>query len=206
MPGNRKTLAAIFVRHGETDANQGNGEELVRGQSEFPLNEDGKRQAVEAGQAIAGNADISKVYASPLSRGRDTAKSIAKASDGVPSVRTPGLLPWDKGDSEGKPVATEDPKLRRFAQEKPDEPVPGGESYDASVDRFTDAARSIVNAGKKGTVAAVSHSVDMRLLPHIFEGAKRPDPLNGGPKPGEMMGVTTDEKVVKLKPGLWGSK
>lgn len=207
-----RTLAAIFVRHGDTTANKGEGEqELVRGQKDYPLNADGRKEATVAGRTIARHGGVSRVYSSSLSRGTSTAKAIASATGATHTV-TQGLMPWDKGDAEGKPVETEDPKLRRHWNAHPSTPVPGGESPNAFKERSDSAARSIVSAGKASLrqlgkpVAAVSHSVDMRRLHHQFEGASEPDPLSGGPKPGEMMGVTVGGAVKKVKPGMWGSR
>lgn len=208
----KRSLAAVFVRHGDTDANKGEGAtELVRGQTDYPLNSDGKTEATRAGRTIAAHGGASKVFHSPLSRGRDTASAIGSAT-GAGTKETRALLPWDKGDAEGKPVKTEDPKLRRFALTTPTKPVPGGESFSTFAQRSDGASRSIVKAGRKSVqsggkpVAAVSHSVDMRRLPHSIEGKPTGDPLRGGVKPGEMMGVTVANKVVKVKPGMWGSK
>jgi len=208
----KHTLAAIFVRHGDTIANEGEGgQELVRGQHDYPLDEHGKEEAVSAGRSIARHSRVTRVYHSPLSRGADTASAIASAT-GAKAVKTATLLPWDKGNAEGKPVSKEDPKLREYALDKPTTPVPGGESFHDFTARTDAAARSIVQAGKrsvqagKGPVAAVSHSVDMRRLHHSIEGKPAGDPLSGGPKPGEMIGVTVGNKVVKVKPGMWGTK
>ena len=207
-----RTIAAVFVRHGASDANQGEGgQELVRGQWDVPLNSDGRQEATQAGRTIARHGGASKVYSSPLSRGRDTAHAIGQATGANVQV-TDQLLPWDKGDAEGKPIATEDPKLRRMAKDHRTRPVPGGESYDKFANRSDKAARSIVKAGKRSIessgkpVAAVSHSVDMRRLGHAIEGKPEPDPLKGGVDPGGMMGVTVKGKVVKIKPGMWGSR
>jgi broad specificity phosphatase PhoE len=207
-----RTLTAVFVRHGDTKANRGTpGPELVRGQTDFPLDASGRKEATQAGRTIARHGGVSRVYHSPLSRGRDTAKPIAAAT-GAKAVETSSLLPWDKGDAEGKPVSREDPKLRDYAVNKPTTAVPGGEPFSKFADRTDNAAKSIVNAGRKSVkqtgkpVAAVSHSVDMRRLPHAIEGKAAGDPLSGGPKPGEMVGVTTGNKVVRVRPGLWGSK
>jgi len=207
-----RTLAAVFVRHGASDANQGEGgQELVRGQWDVPLNSDGKAEAIEAGRTIARHGGASKVYSSPLSRGRDTAHAIGQATGADVQV-TDQLLPWDKGDAEGKPVAQEDPKLRRMAQDHRTQPVPGGESYDKFANRSDTAARSIVSAGKrsvkagKGPVGPLGHSVDMRRLGHAIEGKPEPDPLKGGVDPEGMMGVDMSGKVRKVKPGMWGSR
>ena len=210
--GTGSRLAAIFVRHGDTAANKGESEkELVRGQLDVPLNSDGREEAVGAGRTIAGHGGVATVFHSPLSRGRDTAKSIAKATGGK-RVQTPTLLPWDKGNAEGKPVEQEDPKLRDYAVNRRNTAVPGGESYGTFAARFDAAAKSVVQSGRrsvaagKGPVAAVSHSVGMRRFGAIFSGKPEPDPLSGGPEPGEMVGVTVGGKLVKVKPGIWGKK
>lgn len=205
-------LAAVFVRHGDTQYNKGEGDvERVRGQANVPLDADGRKEAVVAGRTLAQHGGVSSVQHTHLDRGRDTAKAIADAT-GAKLKPNDGLLPWDKGDAEGKPIEKEDPKLRVFATKKRNTPVPGGESFNAFTSRTDAAARSVVKAGQrsvragKGPVAAVNHSVEMRRLPHLFDGKPEPDALKGGVDPGGMIGVTMAGKTVKLKPGMWGSK
>src|SRR5215210_5789436 len=62
----------ILIRHGQSTANASG---VWQGQLDFPLSEEGRRQAAAAGQALKGTR-ISGVYASPLSRAFETAEKF----------------------------------------------------------------------------------------------------------------------------------
>src|SRR4028118_1907949 len=64
----------LLIRHGQSTANASG---VWQGQLDFPLSEEGRRQAAGAGHALKG-ATISGVYASPLSRAFETAEIIAR--------------------------------------------------------------------------------------------------------------------------------
>ena len=66
----------LLVRHGQSTANA-NG--VWQGQMEFPLSEEGRRQASLAGRALAGT-DYDAIYSSPLARAFETAEIIARES------------------------------------------------------------------------------------------------------------------------------
>src|SRR4028118_1166019 len=63
----------LLIRHGQSTANASG---VWQGQLDFPLSEEGRRQAADAGRALKG-ARISGVYASPLSRAFETAEIVA---------------------------------------------------------------------------------------------------------------------------------
>src|SRR4028119_1636696 len=66
----------LLVRHGQSTANAMG---VWQGQMEFPLSEEGRRQAALAGRALAG-ADYDAIYSSPLARAYETAEIIARES------------------------------------------------------------------------------------------------------------------------------
>ena len=66
----------ILIRHGECD---GNLEGRFRGRFDFPLNQQGIKQAHELGKIIK-NFDCKFIYTSPLKRARQTADIIATHS------------------------------------------------------------------------------------------------------------------------------
>src|SRR4028119_269163 len=70
-PGDQEML---LIRHAQSTANASG---VWQGQLDFPLSEEGRRQAAGAGHALKG-ATISGVYASPLSRAFETAEIIAR--------------------------------------------------------------------------------------------------------------------------------
>ncbi len=68
-------MRIFLIRHGET---RGNREGFFRGRSDFPLNENGVKQAVALGEALR-DSGIQVIYSSPLSRAYETAQRVASA-------------------------------------------------------------------------------------------------------------------------------
>lgn len=66
----------LAIRHGETAWNV---DTRLQGHLDIPLNEVGLRQAQHLARALAGRDAIDAIYASDLSRARDTAQAIAQA-------------------------------------------------------------------------------------------------------------------------------
>ncbi len=92
------TTHLLLVRHGETVGNQA---QIAHGQSESPLNERGIRQAeLTAGLLRGWPPGYHRVFASPLSRARDTGLHIARALDVAFDVHD-ALVEGFLGDWEG---------------------------------------------------------------------------------------------------------
>src|SRR6266550_5158947 len=71
----RTTPIAYFVRHGQTSGNAGG---TFRGSRDYPLDEQGKEDAKNVGKWFS-DKEISAIFASPLSRTRDTAEAISNS-------------------------------------------------------------------------------------------------------------------------------
>lgn len=73
--GETKSYDFVFLRHGES---VGNAEERFQGQSEFPLTENGRRQAlILAERWLKERMAFDLILTSPLSRAKETAELIA---------------------------------------------------------------------------------------------------------------------------------
>ena len=64
----------LLIRHGQSTANASG---VWQGQMEFPLSEEGRRQALLAGKALA-EKRLDAIYSSPLGRAFETAEIIAR--------------------------------------------------------------------------------------------------------------------------------
>ncbi|MFL2537452.1 MAG: histidine phosphatase family protein [Candidatus Azotimanducaceae bacterium] len=88
----------MFIRHGETQANQ---QQLAYGVTESPLNEKGIGQAQATGKRLtAWPTTYDRILSSPLSRALETAKWVNAGLD-LPLEIEPGLIESDLGDWEG---------------------------------------------------------------------------------------------------------
>jgi probable phosphoglycerate mutase len=88
-----------FLRHGETDWN---AEGLSQGQTDIPLNKVGQMQAARAARTLAATR-ITTIVASPMSRARVTAETVADAL-GLPVQFDDELKEVNFGEQEGQPM------------------------------------------------------------------------------------------------------
>ena len=65
-------MLLYFIRHGQTDWNK---DMRMQGQSDIPLNENGRESAIEAGKTLA-NTHIDLAFSSPLKRAKETAEIL----------------------------------------------------------------------------------------------------------------------------------
>jgi probable phosphoglycerate mutase len=147
----------IMIRHGVTAWNK---ERRFQGQIDIPLDDEGLRQAQLLGQSMAGAA-LAAVYASDLTRARQTAEPLASAL-GLPVVAEPGLRERHYGDFEG---CTWDELQREHAADfarwrarEPDFSLPGGgETLLALHDRVEATMRALAARHPGASVVAVTH-------------------------------------------------
>jgi probable phosphoglycerate mutase len=153
----------ILVRHGET---QGNREGLFRGQADFPLNENGLRQARDLAQALK-KYELEAVYSSPLSRARVTAELIAR-SHNLKIEMEPGFNNIKLGLWEGVPkdeIAERFPELWELWVTRPEYlQIPEGETLDAVQVRASKALKRIVKEQRGKTLAVVTHRAVLKPL------------------------------------------
>src|SRR5580765_371402 len=101
MPKTAKTNSStllLFVRHGQTPTT---GKELPGRNMDLHLSDEGLLQAGEVAKRIASNFTIDALYASPITRAKETAAAIAKAT-GQRAVTNKGLIETDPGEWTGR--------------------------------------------------------------------------------------------------------
>ena len=96
-----------IIRHGKTELNKA---KVLQGRSDFPLNEEGVRQAEEAAARL-GDVAFAHVYSSPLIRAVQTAEIVAPQIRPVIDER---LIEMDYGPYEGTDLTHLSPELLTF--------------------------------------------------------------------------------------------
>src|SRR5262249_43760258 len=121
------THTLYIVRHGATKLNGEDNTSVDRAWSDVPLTEKGRQEARQAARKLKGKG-IGVIVASDLDRARETAEIIG-AELGIKPTFTPKLRPWDLGKFTGTKTIEALPQIEIYAREKPDTPVPEGESF-----------------------------------------------------------------------------
>jgi len=153
----------LLIRHAETeDAARG----LCVGRLDVPLGRAGRRQAELLAAALA-EPPLAAVYASPLSRARDTAGPLA-AVHGLEPVLVPELVELDFGELEGMPfdrIEAEWPDLfRTWMAEPEDVRFPGGEDLADLRARVLPAAIVLRTRHEGQAIAVVAHAGVLRVV------------------------------------------
>lgn len=172
MPEERQLL---LVRHGQSTANAAG---VWQGQSEFPLSDEGRRQARLAGWALAAEP-FDGLYSSPLGRAYETAQIVAREAGfggGVEVV--PGLTERHGGALEGLTWAEQeerDPGLAEKFLSLPEEErwsLVGAETDEDVLGRFEAAVSTILACQGAGSRAVVvTHGGVMRAFLRARFGA-----------------------------------
>ena len=160
----------ILVRHGQSEANF---HHVYTGQSDIPLTELGKAQALAAGKYIKKHEKISAVYASPLLRAFETGRIVAE-QNGVPVIPHDGLMEIFAGEWEGKRFddleimypETYSVWRHDVGRSRPD----GGESTKELFLRCLDAVEDIVKQNPDKTVVLATHATPIRALSTFWQG------------------------------------
>src|SRR5919112_2039166 len=180
MPEPRELL---LVRHGQSTAN---AKGIWQGQMDFPLSEEGKKQASLAGRGLAGKP-FEGLYSSPLSRAFETALIIRdRAGFEGEVVPVDGLSERSGGILEGHTLAEQErrnPELARKFLAIPEEErwaLVGAETDEEVIARFEEALSSIRALHPGGArIVVVSHGGVMRAFlrglfgPEVLPGAQR---------------------------------
>ncbi len=173
----------LLVRHGQSTAN---ARGIWQGQMEFPLSEEGRKQARSAGRALEGEP-FDGLYSSPLSRAFETAEIIREETRfGGEVVSVSGLSERRGGILEGRTWAEQEeqnPDLAKKFLAIPEEErweLVGAETDDEVIARFDEALSSIRSRHPEGArIVIVSHGGVMRAFlrdlfgPEVLPGAQR---------------------------------
>jgi probable phosphoglycerate mutase len=147
----------LLVRHGETDWN---AEGKLQGHTDRPLNEYGRRQAQTLADRLAGES-IDAVYASDLSRARETAEIVGEKL-GLTVAVDPDLREKNWGNWEG---LTSDERLH-IAYE--------GETSADHRERTLRAMQRIVERHPGERIVVVTHGGSLRRLQAFVSGFASP--------------------------------
>jgi probable phosphoglycerate mutase len=145
------------TRHGETDWNISG---ILQGWIDVPLNDNGRRQALELAQTLA-RYDFAWVCTSPLRRSAETAEIVSRAWRLPPPTPYEGLKERHFGLIQGMPkreLSLSHPGLHgEIVRRNPACDFEQGESVDHFADRVLDALRDIARQHSGTSVLVVTH-------------------------------------------------
>lgn len=197
MTGDVPMRDVFVVRHGATALNNDDvSVDRIRGWKDIPLSDEGRQEAEHlAGDLITKHIDI--IVASDLERARETADIISRIT-GVP-VRevSKEFRPWNVGEYAGQLTSTSIPILIDYATNMPDNPLPGGESFNEFKARFLSGVSRVLSE-YSGRVAVVTHHRGERLMEAWIAAGQPPDAsidCNVFCQKGEAPGEVTELEV-----------
>ena len=148
----------VLLRHGRTDLNR---RRLLQGASDLPLDDLGRRQAVEAGDYVRRHWKIDKVVCSPRRRARQTVTLAGFGEDVIVEDR---LAEMDYGELEGTPVPVASGELFDAWSADPGYAPAGGESLAAVYERSVRAAEDLLATSANQTVLVCSHANPIKAI------------------------------------------
>lgn len=159
------TKTSIYlIRHGETDWNL---EKRMQGTTDIPLNDKGKRQALNIAKHIK-KIPFHAIYSSPLSRAFKTASIIALHHPQVEIIKLHSLRERSFGVMEGKTQKEFDGMHPGLNWEQswyyPSFCPPNGESLEDVYKRVSKSIKKILATHDNETIALISHGVTLRMI------------------------------------------
>jgi len=157
----------IFVRHGESEGNKLN---RFNGSLNMPLTEKGKLQAQKTAEYLD-KCKIEKIYASDLSRAKETAQIIANRNN-LQVILDKNLREINGGDFEGK-LYEDLQKLypKEYAMWQYDLgncTCPNGESIRELLKRFNKRIIEIVKENQHKTIVIATHAMPIRAISTVW--------------------------------------
>lgn len=167
---NRPTAQMYLIRHGSTSMNSNEAEpERFRAWSNPPLNEDGIRDAHQAGQFMQ-DKGIKHIFASDLDRAMHTGEIVGQYT-GAAVTPVHGLRPWNIGEYTGTPVEQNIKTLVKYQTQHPNEKVPGGESYNEFLTRWKSTFTHLLHiSAQHGPIGVVTHTRNINALENEQRG------------------------------------
>lgn len=176
---------------------------MYGGSIDLPLNNLGRQQLAETAEKIkATGAKITKIYTSPMSRAKDSAKVLAEIlglKDAI--IVEPDLIDSLIPAVAGKPVATREEIHSKGTDEYDEEFVKkGNEAREHIADRMQKVFEKVANENQGKTVAIVSHADPLRLLLYRLENPGKKAPFvfklldNDLINKGQAMKLVVDDK------------
>lgn len=163
-------MKLYLVRHGETDWNL---ENKIQGQTDIPLNDNGRKQARElADKVIRELGGIRKIYSSRQKRAQETAQIIGSKLSVSPIVYQ-GLEEICLGEWEGytwkqvKEVFAEEYQI--WHQNRRYQVPPKGESYQQLLDRLLPALDDIIRKEGQDILVVTHSAVIMTLMSYVYD-------------------------------------
>lgn len=155
----------LLIRHGQSTANV---TMTFAGHSHVPLSGFGWEQARRAGDYLAKNYAVDRIYSSDLLRAVMTACAVSEKLGMMPIYTDPGLREIDAGDWEGK-------TFEALGKQYPEEieiwyhtlwrcSCPGGESVEEMGARVMDTLFRIAAENDGKTVAVTTHATPIRAV------------------------------------------
>ncbi len=148
----------VIGRHGQTALNR---EQRVRGWSDVPLDDKGRKEARQTGKELRGI--IKGIVCSDLDRARETAEIISEETGAPIWEITREFRPWHLGDFTGEKEEQVRPVLRFYAEEHPDDSLPGGESFNSFKHRLLNGAERAMETYPE-MFAIITHHRGDRLM------------------------------------------
>ncbi len=158
-------MKLLVIRHGESEADL---LDVHEGRADFALTERGHKQAEAMANYVADNYNIYKIYASTLTRAKQTAQHLSDKT-GVSIVFDENLMEFNNGLLAGLPRAVVREKYPEVPNLPIDKAVYGQESQVEFRQRAENALSKIMNEAENDeTIAIVSHGGMINQLYRSF--------------------------------------
>lgn len=159
----------LFLRHGETEWNRLG---KYTGQTDIPLTEVGKEQALSVREKIA-KLGVTAAYSSDLQRAVDTARYALSLTTNIPFQVDPRLREIHQGEWEGLHVDDIKARYAKEFENRKSDPIrvapPGGESVGEVKNRVIEALSEIEEQHQKDArILISSHGLSIAVARVTF--------------------------------------